>query len=1095
MALKPCRLIAAVLIGALACRSLAASPSGGDPAAPSSEALPVEESRPSIFYLPDAQNRLQPVLDFKYQDFVELYRLKNRLTRRSDPPRYSLQRMTATGVAGEEFAELSVQFQILVRDDGWVRIPLELAPGLLRGEPQYHGSGEQFLQDDGNGYVCWIRGKANSQHEITLTLLTPLTAVGDETRLQLFAPRAVTSELRLTASSSPLVGRVSEGATLLSTTVRRSGATEFNVVGLGGDFQLVWRKVSPHAVDTAPALEASATVLTKLDARSISAEATLSVRSHGEAFDHFLVRLPPGMEATFDSANGYVVAPVDAAAKNKDPSRWVEVRLPKKTAGPVDVRIACRCGYDPTKDPSWRPLAGFEVVGAIRQWGTVGVAVGGDWQILWGPTSDARQLDALPAPLRKDEVVACFEYSCQPYSLNARLAPRKTRLSVEPKYVVSVDRNAVRLSGKLTCTVRGAKLATLLLNLGDWELEEVGPEDLVAVDGVTSSGAEVAVPLVHPSSGALELELRAHRRLTPDAHVLQFALPQVHGGSSGPAGLILVPDDNVELTPNNARSEGLVRQPTSPFHPTLPKRQQAPLYYRSTGGQAVFVADLRVHRQRVTVDASSRAAIGPREAEVEQRFSYAIAYEPADRLTLAVPGSPAWLRSARLLCDGKPLAPTAVSEERRGDGTAPSLVRIALPGPRIGPCEIVLRYSVPFVEPTPDRSTAFALPLAMPQDGTLLSNTLTIQPSRGLRIALRKEGVWTATPHDVESNADSLWLTAARPSCQVELDLRRRADATQTAVIDRAWIQSWLTSSARQDRAVYRIATERRSLEFEMPKGVALNDVVAWVDGACVPTGVATDRRLRLTLPETRRGRPCTVELQYHFAESRPPCGRMQLGFPRPVPAVWIRRLYWQLVLPANEHLLVNPVGLTGEFQWGWAGWFLGRHPRLDQSSLAAWTGVDARTSPSERSNVYLFSAFGDIATAELRTAGRTALVFWASGAAMLVGLLLIHVPAVRHPIALLVLATALVAAALIAPEPTFLLGQAASLGVALALAAGWLKRLTARRRRQMILHGDLSDLRVEVGSTRAVQPLPPVVQPSTDAMPATSPPPGSVEP
>ncbi|MEN6557427.1 MAG: hypothetical protein ABFC54_04525, partial [Thermoguttaceae bacterium] len=299
MALKPCRLIAAVLIGALACRSLAASPSGGDPTAPSSEALPVEESRPSIFYLPDAQNRLQPVLDFKYQDFVELYRLKNRLTRRSDPPRYSLQRMSATGVAGEEFAELSVQFQILVRDDGWVRIPLELAPGLLRGEPQYHGSGEQFLQDDGNGYVCWIRGKANSQHEMTLTLLTPLTAVGDETRLQLFAPRAVTSELRLTASSSPLVGRVSEGATLLSTTVRRSGATEFNVVGLGGDFQLVWRKVSPHAVDAAPALEASATVLTKLDARSISAEATLSVRSHGEAFDHFLVRLPPGMEATF----------------------------------------------------------------------------------------------------------------------------------------------------------------------------------------------------------------------------------------------------------------------------------------------------------------------------------------------------------------------------------------------------------------------------------------------------------------------------------------------------------------------------------------------------------------------------------------------------------------------------------------------------------------------------------------------------------------------------------------------------------------------------------------------------------------------------
>jgi len=51
--------------------------------------LRVEESRPAVLLLARKQGNLQPVLDFKYQDFVELYKLKNELERRDQPPRYS----------------------------------------------------------------------------------------------------------------------------------------------------------------------------------------------------------------------------------------------------------------------------------------------------------------------------------------------------------------------------------------------------------------------------------------------------------------------------------------------------------------------------------------------------------------------------------------------------------------------------------------------------------------------------------------------------------------------------------------------------------------------------------------------------------------------------------------------------------------------------------------------------------------------------------------------------------------------------------------------------------------------------------------------
>ena len=219
----------------------------------------VEESEPSIYYLPDKQGNLQPVLDFKYQDFVELYKLKNQLGRRDQPPRFSLQRMSATGTADKSRAELTVQFQISTRDGEWVRIPLRLDQGLLRGAVQYKGDGKQLVQyeGDGSGYVCWIRGKPDTQHEITLTMLVPLESVGDETRLKLSIPRATASELKLSTPVAGAVGTVSEGATLLSSAAAKGGGTEFGVVGLGGDFQLAWHKANPAAAETPVVLDAT----------------------------------------------------------------------------------------------------------------------------------------------------------------------------------------------------------------------------------------------------------------------------------------------------------------------------------------------------------------------------------------------------------------------------------------------------------------------------------------------------------------------------------------------------------------------------------------------------------------------------------------------------------------------------------------------------------------------------------------------------------------------------------------------------------------------------------------------------------------------
>ena len=80
--------------------------------------------------------------------------------------------------------------------------------------------------------------------------------------------------------------------------------------------------------------------------------------------------------------------------------------------------------------------------------------------------------------------------------------------------------------------------------------------------------------------------------------------------------------------------------------------------------------------------------------------------------------------------------------------------------------------------------------------------------------------------------------------------------------------------------------------------------------------------------------------------------------------------------------------------------------------------------------------------------------------------MLLIYFPQGRHPVVLLGLGIGMLAVAAIAPEPTLLLAQAASLGLALTLAATLLDRGLGRRRRLALRRGPAAAA-VEAGSSR----------------------------
>jgi hypothetical protein len=453
---------------------------------------------------------------------------------------------------------------------------------------------------------------------------------------------------------------------------------------------------------------------------------------------------------------------------------------------------------------------------------------------------------------------------------------------------------------------------------------------------------------------------------------------------------------------------------------------------------------------------------------VEQELAYLVSYEPVDHLLIEVPRSLAGSGRLEVFHDGRPVSAAALPE--RGDNpAAPVRMRIALPKACIGPCRLTARYRLALQKPASADRTLLSVPLLMPSEGDLSGNKLSVGTAAGLRVVVRP-GPWTA----VESSASpseplpplappsaaaprSLQLTAARRLAQADFNVTWESGAA-AAVVGRAWVQTWLSSSARQDRAVLAFTSTRKELTLTLPAGAAPDQISIVLDGKAVTAEVAGDGSLTIPLAGDSGEGSHLLELQYRF-RGRPQRGAMSLEIPRLGRGAWMRRLYWQLILPRDEHLLASPEGFAGEQAWTWNGCFWGRQPLLNQSQLENWVGLRQPTPLPEQSNEYLFSAFGNIDHCDLYTAGRAWIVLLASGTALLAGLLLIRVRRLRHPAALLSAAVLLLAADVLYPEAAGLVAQAAVLGLALALLAAVLSRVMVQQRPAPVLTEKVSSV------------------------------------
>jgi hypothetical protein len=1022
----------------------------------------VEEVGPPV-YFKDKDGQLVQVPGMPLEELLELWRLKRQIAE-SGRPGPILKEFAAKGVVESRKVRFSIQLKIQgearptsgeepAGEPDWFRQHLGLASGVLGSNVIYEGPGRHLVEfNEPSGYSIWALGPPEAVHSLTLDFEFPIEEADTGQRVKLAVPQAVESSLLLTLPADSELTESPQGVTRDVRPVE--GGTEVSLRGARGEVILGWQEAQPMGSEPPIALEASGTILYAVTGRGLVADALLTVRSfNGSSFDRIRIRLPSQATLVSGTAPESTVRPLDPAASGQE-GHLVEVIRQSPGTEPLEVRLVTEQVLDPAAAPSQVDLGAFEVMGALRQSGHVAIQAAREWRIDVDQSTNIEPASELPSRLGVEDLVGGYEYSTQPWSMVLEVSRRQPQVVVTGHWTFVVSRDQTELDARLEYIVRGMSVSRLEWETGGWEIDlnSVGPASLIDQENLAlPEGGVMAIPLRSATSGRLEVTFRATRSHSPGAAPLDLAPPKPRATETRPAEMWIQPEDGVTLALAAAEWPGLSRRP-APFADGRVFEQQAWYSAAVRAGQPATAA-LSILPRQVIVQLDGRASITADQTAVQESLEVEIARVPAAELMLALPAIADASVAPSVSLDGEPISAEPVSRI----AGEPHRWRLSLPaGRQLGRLTLEVEYRL---APTASDSALIRdIPILRVEEAQLAAQEFRVTADLDQQLELAESSVaagWSSAAS--ESGGSELVARGTRATDLLSVRVQPASGlASPETVVDRSWIQSWLTSSARQDRAAYQIATRAERLEVRLPPGIGMMDVEAWLnrerrltpqlaaDGGvfvAIPASLAEGGPVRAGDPRHR----FLLELRYRFPSARTPPGQMTLEGPIFPAGTWFQQEYWEVVVPEQEWMLLDPPELVAESDWGWRGWVLGRRPALNQSQLEAWSGASRQAAPGQGTQAYLFSGFGPVPRLSIRTINRTWIVLVGAGGALAVGLAMLYLPGFRHPFWLAIAAIASAALGSWIPEPAALAVQAAVLGTVLVGISAAIKRALGR--------------------------------------------------
>ncbi|MEZ6100805.1 MAG: hypothetical protein R3E01_17840 [Pirellulaceae bacterium] len=1010
----------------------------------------------------DKDGTLIQIPDITQEELDKAYRMLQQLEHPTRPPDYSLQRIELDGEVKGDRAALQVRFHIDVQSLATIAIPLRLNNAVMTEPAVIPDQVAGYITpDDDGGYTYWVTPTAKGTHDIQLRVSVPVAKTGEQSRVQLDVPRATISRLALRVPGGKAVARTSSDIPSLRQSRISDETSLITADGFSGRFDLSWSATEANDQATSALFEARGVVMARVrSASNATIDATFYLRNFGKPMNNVKIRLPRGCRLVQDrhpryeiklaepesNANTGLVADV-TFLQQPEPDEQFEIRL--------STELAIESG---DTNESFRPLA-FEVIGALRHYGTVTLQADGDWLLKWQESPDVTRIATPPEQLSLSGVVATFSYQRQPAELSVWVTPKSSNVQVEPIYHIDLTADANNINAVLTANMKvdilGAGRWQLEADFTGWQVTGTYAEGLVKNDAIDRGQVSpLEIPFSQQVARQFNMQITARRTIERAQGSLELRLPFMLDAMPSSALVVLTIADNIDLAATHETLTMLAPE-NVPEELELPQYdERPPLCYRYHGDPQNFRLEYlyTILEQQVSVDVATTLTAAPDYIAVEQRFHYLVRHAAVPNVTLGLRRElAAILREdptfeLRLGAERLETLPTAPTQGPPGTGNELVAWPLYLRQATKGHFDVTLGYKIPVGTTYQLDSARNSIPLAVPLNTESVRNQLTIHahPQVDVRAV---DGTWSPrTLVDASSTSRDVAWSRLGESPQIEVAAQTVDEGSvHTSRVEQAYYQTWLTHTTRRDRAVFRITTSDDTLSFNLPATSSdRNNIHVFVDGhdAEGQWDIPSDGTLTLRLAPIER-RTINVEI-FQSHPHRPQRGRIAFDVPVVLGSTDIQQTYWQFVLPGDEHVIVPPADWATEDTWGWQRYYWGRRPRYSQRFLENWIDGTQQHSPSNSANEYLYSSYGMPTNVVLYTTSRRVIVFVGAASVLIAGLSFIYVPVLRHASVFLAVGVMLSAVAMLLPT-AIIAAQLMGIGLLLLLVAQLLFWITSR--------------------------------------------------
>jgi len=997
---------------------------------------------------------------------------------RVDSPRWVVKSVHVRGQIEGEFANLKVDFTLVVRGAGQVWAPIRLDDQWLMGARE---AGRDLDLRKGERKEWQVKLAGEGEHHVQVELKVPVSAKPTRKTLSLAIPLAASTSLELDFSERESDIIIGENEYFGQKDLGDGKGTRLTAhLWPRSTLVVSWTNAADSGARNPALLTAQGEIAIDIDSEQMRARSSWAigcVRGMTRVLEIRIDDEDKVTELLLDDQS------IEAGIERVPGTGKLTIRLAEMLRPGASKRLVLKTRRTfSISAPRRISFTGFPLTNAREQSGFIGITQSPNIWLSPVTSRGLRRIDTsfLPKILReRPATIMAFEFLDQPFLLDLGVDPAPPLVQAETKALFRVDSNKARSETTIELQwVTGSLFEVELGVAAGLQVDSVGPPDVV-------ESSSLSPEIAGGDHGDMNQQARRLKiRLTPLARDQNKVTLRLKGiqpilregpvklglftrdqSTSVSASYALIADRGLALDLDDEsgriekasalkfQAQGSTRD--WPWAAVRGETSSPPLLLADDGDSKYLPIRITRRARSLSQDTAISAQVTRRWVELLQQTTFSVRFGALSSLEIRVPAAIAdrWELLDKEIVDREELGKEADGAKR---------YRLIFSRPVLDKTTLRFRYRLPLV---PSLAAKVARDVSIPwisfSEGR--AGPTTVGLSLAPEIVLEGTGsAWVRSSEDVlaESIGDGPVIQyTEEESGRQGRPFTFKAMALEPVPLPPIVVPRLLLKTVRdlddsiRTRALYWVESHGPDFPFALPEGARW--IGARVDGRIAEAVDYDSSRssYRLRFPSDVVSKPVLVELEFQASGQGV---RSRWEAPRLLDGGVVLQVLWEARLPWNLEMVGVPRGWSDENQWYWDGYVWKQRPWRKMSSLNEWI-LGTTTTPTaidefdganpDDSHRYLFSRSGQPVALSVWVVSRPWLVSICSGVTLLIGFFTIFSKIRFRTIWLGIAAIGLLAAVLFQGSVMFLALQYAFIGMTLTLLGLVIERLLERSR------------------------------------------------